>query len=495
MMQKKIEVEMVKSVAGGGKTQAAMKYVAEQEVRGERFLYVCKSIDLTGQVYEDLIKAGVPSYKVKRITSDNDGGVCRNISGAVDSGEYNVLIITEKAFTLLEDLYQFNNWQLIIDEVPKVVELKNSPFNDADLSKLSGLFTQEQGKIVLSSQEEAVLWLSTSINSDSCKGVVKALSERGELQAKNRKDKEGNTDGVTVYWYEIKDMIKRLEPFKKRFLMAANIENMLSAKAMEFQGVVWKTSTNIVPKHQSYINDNLITIYPLLQKGLEFKTYAVNNGTIGGSDVMHTLKSQAVRVMDDNGVTEWIYTLNSDEKTNITAQGAERLAYNSHGINSYRHLQGATGLFRYGLSNEDKEMLKQIAELYNRSHEELIAAWYVEHYLEPNYQLVTRGCCRDINNQQPYHIVCADERVVNYLLQMFPKAKVDWSFAASFDIKVKQTPGRKPSVWKVLGDAQRKKWKRQSEKYGVQADIKNPSHSAFIEQWAKGDVVIQNWPF
>lgn len=489
MQKKKIEVEMVKSVAGGGKTQAAMKYVAEQEARAERFLYVCKSKDLTKQVYEDLVSAGVPACKVKRITSDSDGGVCRNISGAVESGVYNVLTITEKAFTLLEDMEQFTDWQLIIDEVPRVVELKKDTFNDADLTKLQGLFTQETGKIFLASQEEADLWLSASINNDSCKGVVKALSERGELSAKQTER------GLIIFWYEIKDMIKRLEPFKKRFLMAANIENMLSAKAMECQGVVWKTSHEIVPKHQSYINDNLITIYPLLQKGIEFKTYAVNNNTIGGSDVMHTLKSQAVRVMDDNGVTEWIYTLNSDEKTNITAQGAERLAYNSHGINSYRHLQGATGLFRYGLSNEDKEMLKQIAELYNRSHEELIAAWYVEHYLEPNYQLVTRGCCRDINNQQPYHIVCADERVVNYLLQMFPKAKVDWSFAASFDIKVKQTPGRKPSVWKQLPCKDKVKWGRQSKKHGIKADPYCPQHSDFIVKWSKGEVDITNWSF
>lgn len=337
-MPNTIEVQTVKSVAGGGKTVAAIQYVKTEEARGERFLYVCKSKDLTGQVYEDLVSAGVPACKVKRITSDNIGSVCRNIVGAAIAGTYNVLIITEKAFTMLEEAHYFQNWQLIIDEVPKVAYLHKTPFNMEDLSKLGGLFTQEEGKIVLSSLAEGESWLSTSINNDSFKGVVKALVEHGELKTKNRKDKDGNADGVIVYWYEIEEVVELLMPFKKRFLMAANIENMLSAKAMEFQGVVWKTSTDIVPKHQIYINDDVITLYPLLSSGIEFKTYAVDNNTISGKDVMSTLKTQAVRVMDDKNVSEWIYTLNT-EGSDIQAKGSKRLEYNSHGMNSFGYVR------------------------------------------------------------------------------------------------------------------------------------------------------------
>lgn len=437
-------INVLEAVPAAGKTAAILNDISKT---GNKSIVASISRQLNRQSYDYYMSIGGKNASIIDMDNKNENtSVTKTLENLLNSN-VDVLFITHATLLQFEKFDMFKGYDLYIDEVPDMVTLK--------LMK----FTHNAYKVLqyckpIDSKEEVTYNL--------------------ELDESQRKEL---TEIATSGFYKTDEIAERLLPvyrsllygFPVKFRLCEDgisqiffIEDLTNQDWSVFGNITvacanfYQTFTGYVLKHWNKWN----FVKSPLHKDLMFEKYPNTNRV--QIDVMvddnwsryiadkqysdkTVYKEVQTRVEDMFNDGSYLYTTNNYR----SRMSGHQIQYNPHGLNMYSSSNNIVALFSYNPQPWQIPILRELAIMQDLDQDELINAFIVSKYLEPIFQLCTRGDIRNVNSRKPVRLVVPDIRAAMYLKENYlPNAFINHTNCVNIE---KNNIASKDFQWKERG--------------------------------------------
>lgn len=452
-MKKQI-IEILQAIPAAGKTKAILEYAAKSK---NKIIISSISLQLSKQSYDYYVNAGGT-----HATIIDSAHVCDSVHDSLLKmlPEYRVVFITHKSLIDFPKLELMKEFELFIDEVPEFIEMHQLKLTE-NLELITKYCNIENN--VVTPHKECKKQLEQiakdgiadeDVVSKILFPVVRALLQGDVVILKNR----------TLFY--INDVAaKTWHYFKKITFACANFRHTLTGVILrDFYGwefVDSKLSENLL--FTKYPNSDRVEIVVLNEENW---SKATGQKVINDKLVYNIMTSI---VSEITGNVPFIYTTNSYRPT---LQRGTKIAYNPHGLNSYKSYTCAAALFSFNPAPWQTDILSHLATSIGLDAKTLTDAYIVSRYLEPTFQLCTRTDIRNFNSKHNITLIVSDLRAAEYLKTRYlPDARINTSHALYTKVEKRkrvETPRNRvanntfPGVFKMTEDEKKlfAKWKR-----------------------------------
>lgn len=438
-------VDILESPPAAGKTAAILEYIAETP---QLSIVASISRQLSRQSYDYYLKVGGENAVI--VDTDNKmeySSVCKSIEKHITDNKPKVLFITHAALTQFESFDMFKGYHLYIDEVPDMVSLEMMRFT-YNSYKILQYCEPIDGEVGVTYN----LLLNEEYREELTKIAIDGFFKNDEIAEKL----------LPIYRSLLHGFPVKIRCNEEGGTNVFYIEDLTNLKWEVFNGITiacanfYKTFTGYVLKHwngwkfnKSHLHDKLeFTKYPNTRR-IQINVMVDQNWSryiadkaINDTNVYNTIQGTVENMFPGS---KYIYTTNSYR----TRMNGHQIQYNPHGLNMYSDETNIVALFSYNPQPWQIPILTELSVMQNLNENELIDAFIVSKYLEPIFQLCTRGDIRNHNSNKMINLVVPDIRAADYLKENYmPDAFINYTNMTMIEKKLKAT---KEFKWKTRG--------------------------------------------
>ena len=473
---KKQVIEILQAIPAAGKTKAILEYAISSK---SKVIIASISLQLSKQSYDFFIDSGgegaaiIDSSHVSSHVS-----VQETLKNALL--DYSVIFVTHKTLIDFPDLDLMKEYELFIDEVPEFVNMQQIKFTD-NLEMVTRYCDVNNN--IITAKKEHIKKLEQIAkdgitNDDAISAillpVIKAILQGDIVILRNS----------TIFFIE--DVATRAwHLFKKVTVACANFTQTLTGVILqEFYGWEFKISPlveNLL--FTKYPNSDRVEIVVLTNSNW---SKSVGQREIDGTLIYNLMTKSVSDLMNK---IPFIYTTNSYRPT---LQHGTKIAYNPHGLNSYKSFTNAVALFSFNPAPWQNDVLTHLAVSHGLDSSILVDAYIVSRYLEPTFQLCTRTDIRNYNSKHKIKLIVSDLRAAEYLKNRYlPDATINMEFAIDTKItkrkrveveRIRTTNNTFPGIFNMSDDEKKlfAKWKRVDN---LKLKFKNSNDVMKVRDW------------
>ncbi|ALY07122.1 hypothetical protein VmeM32_00135 [Vibrio phage vB_VmeM-32] len=436
-------IDILQAVPASGKTKTIMRHVTKSK---KKTLIASISCDLNLQSYEWYINNG--GYGAIIIDSEHvtkSETVCDVIKQRLRDNEHRVFFITHSALIKIDDYSIFEGFELFIDEVPDLIELKHMKFVD-HIHLVTDYTIEENGMLRIDNSKKNEVIRKYYDAMDNRDTVSVALIDFYRALINNeiiirRKDE--------IYF--ISDQArKNWEAFSNITIACCEYDNTFTGTIMR-ECYNWKsTRSKLTDKldFAEYKNTQRINIHPLLRNN-DWSKYYADSVVSDNKSVYSIIKEH---VIDFFGNIPFIYSTNS-YRGNLNSIFANRVGYNPHGMNNFMSYSNAAALFSYNPSPWQRNLLKHLSLAMKLDENKLLECFVEDKYLMPIFQFVTRTDIRNYHSERQINLIVPDMRAANYLRRYFKNAVIDTSYCLDIEIEKQNNKSTTfPALFNMTGE-------------------------------------------
>lgn len=478
-----MKVKILEAVPAAGKTKAILEHIKNS---GERAIVASISRQLSRQSYDYMKNNSNCKCCIIDVGNRNEyTSVTKTLKKSLESG-FDVIFITHVSLLNFPYYELFNGYHLYIDEVPDMISLEMMQFTHNShkiLDYCHKIENKENTYYNLELDEEKRDEL-TEIATDGLYGkdnvselllpVYKSL-----LRGHPVKYITGD-DGVSRVNFIDDNSNKDWSSFSSVTIACANFNETLTGYVLtHWNGLEFEPSELYSDlEFTEYLNTDRITIHVMVDSDWSKHT---GDRLIDGEIAYNIIQR---RTEDIFGNEKFIYTTNSYR----SGMNGESIKYNPHGLNVYSKVKNIASLFSYNPQPWQVPILKELALIQGLGETELVDAFIVSKYLEPIFQLCTRGDIRNYSSNEEINLVVPDMRAAMYLKKRYLK---DAKIVTDNWIK---SPNKDEYNWKsrgisvVLGmnPKERRSFYYECKKNGKKSTDYSPTNPSDL-------LIVKNW--
>ena len=411
----------VNTIAGGGKTYAALDHAATMARTGARTVVAQPSTRLIEQSYNDLVSRH-PDITATRITGDTHAGkvtqaiIQHGRSAASRDGE--VLLISHAALLRLPWFHRQADWGLIVDEAPSAtasIEVLDMPSglvrcleikpHNLVYSTITARYKEPLKRIAAGRAGERLKPFA------ELAGLI--LSKRQDVYALSSQVLEAKRllAGRVSFYATLRSTA--LAGWRSTTIMSACLEDTLLHRLWTLDGMQWQDASRISKNLRAteHRNGNLLTIHYATEQDWSKR---LRDRQCGDGDVLEEMMVASLRLFDGR---PHVFLINRDrEDMMVGIDGADQLPNTSHGLNSYQHIDCAVAYSALNLTPA------HLAFLQSRGVEPEAARASV--YYSAAYQAAMRISLRDLSSKSTKLLVVPDRGCAEYIAARFPGSRI-----------------------------------------------------------------------
>ncbi|MGL4521363.1 MAG: hypothetical protein ACRCWQ_02260 [Bacilli bacterium] len=483
-----MNVDILEAVPAAGKTAAFLEYIKETN---QKAIVSSISRQLSRQSYNFFNKMGGQNSVI--IDSDNkkeNQSVTKTLANVMEKKTPNVIFVTHAALLQSCDFSLFKGYHLYIDEVPDMVSLDMMKLTVNSYKVLS--YCMPIGGSTGSTYN---LRLDETRREELTEIAYDGFNQNDEIASKLLPIYESLLNGHPVrfrrgddsvsQFYYIKDLTnQQWEVFTGITIACANFDKTFTGYILKYWNGWTFSKSHLHDKlrFEAYTNTDRVKISVMIDQTW---SRCVADKSIGETSLYNKIQDM-VQTMYPEG--NFLYTTNSFRSRMLGHQ----IQYNPHGLNMYSHANHIVALFSYNPQPWQIPILTELASMQDLEDNELIDAFLVSKYLEPIFQLCTRGDIRNNDSTKTVHLVVPDMRAAMYLKNNYlPDAVIDVTDVHNVDL----TPAApKDYNWKSRGVSavlemtpkERRAFYyfcKKSNKKATDFDPTEPSHLLEVKNW------------
>jgi hypothetical protein len=422
----------VDALCGAGKTYSAIDFALHAAAHGRKIAIIQLSKELIRQSYNHTVLRNTKSLRIRRIDSDE---FCYRTKAAIvqhlkdsEEGVGEILFITHAALLGLPYWHHRDRWELIIDEIPQVVEdlSRNIPAAHALVTNALSLRPFNAAYSVVEVVEKATIEsYAANQKHDEVYQVLQTIS-------RHLLDTHRTVYANTANWHKVcasktDDRDHKLCLYSvlapQAFDGFASVTVMGAMFKHSLLYLLWSGDPNVEFRHHTRImrqlrytqhtQGNLITVEFLMDYdwSKRFRDHVLSDG----KTVLDHVVAEAQLSMSER---RFIYVVNKDVDKALAEKFSSGYKVSSacHGLNNYQDIDSVVFLSALNPAPGHFTFL----ESQGVNGDELRRA----HYLISLYQAVMRISIRDPANIQPKHVVVMDKNAADYLSDVFSGCKV-----------------------------------------------------------------------
>jgi hypothetical protein len=406
----KVTANILEAVPAAGKTAAMLKDTIKS---GKPTIIASISRQLNRQSYDFYVKNGGKNAII--VDSDNRNefaSVSKTIENSIGDGS-RVLFITHSALLQFENYDLFKGYQLLIDEVPDMISLEMMRFT-YNSYKVLGYCDPVDGEVGVqynlvldeTKREELTKIAMDGFykNDDIAEKLLPVY--RSLLYGFPVKYRLGD-DGISCVYY-IEDLTNQnWSVFNGITIACANFAQTFTGYILKHWNK-WKFKESPLKSNllfSDYKNTDRINVHVMVDQN--WSRYVADK-QIEGKNVFSHVQDHVDGMFPNN---DYIYTINNYR----SRMGGMQIQYNPHGLNLYSSETNIVALFSYNPQPWQIPILKELAVMQGLDENELVDAFIVSKYLEPIFQLCTRGDMRNFYSTDKINLVVPDQRAAFYL--------------------------------------------------------------------------------
>lgn len=415
---------------GSGKTEKLLSKLPDMLSAGTRLILALPTLVLSDEISERARSKEIRCWPI-----DHRAGeiVVPSLGKALKDEAYNFIICTQESLRRVEP-HLLDNWTLVLDELPKVVDYPNYPLTPVELERVLQYTMERDGQLWIPEDQKEVVREQVTTNRGDANGTMCStlgrsaahifrllLSEVEVFIDQPMPKGERYVRAVE----EFKDWWSIVSSAHETHVLAASITNSefeVFAQAHGFQFEVSEFTPGWRPASSN------ITIYPVLPREEKFSKQKMRAMHKDGKRLIDVTLARIL----EHVKSKPLLFANIWAKLNYTP-GVIYVPKDCRGLNGYTDTTEAIVLFGGNPSPADKKGLAYLSKQYSRDFEE---SFITNRLLEPTLQAVTRTAVRCSNNTCDIKLYVQDYRVVDYLLATyFPDATVDWSLSKEVPLR------------------------------------------------------------
>lgn len=470
-----MKLNVLKAIPGAGKTKAILNDVKNSQ-NGCVIASISRKLSRDSLNYYHSI-GGKNAIII-------DGDHCESTVGETIKRSINhrVIFITHQA--LLEmDLSVFEGRDLYIDEVPDLVSIESYKFKDhfdviEKYCKVD-MTSEAMGNVSIryGMNKHVDQMVGNGLKDDDC--ISSAIypifqSLRQGLPVKLKREEDN-----FILFFVHDSTVNNWDKLNTITIACANFEDTFTGKILkhwcEWEFVESPLSNKL--DFYEYPNSERVTIHVLCDQNWS-RTVAdkpYNNGTVYTEAVK--------RVKTCIGDESYLYTTN---KARAKLSG-RNIQYNPHGLNRYMDETNIVALFSYNPMPWQVPILNKLSEMCGLDKSTLTESFIISKFIEPVFQLCTRGNIRVPNSNKPINLFVPDFRTAKYLVEKYiPNGTINDSLAIRVFDEIDSKRVKKPrSIPSLLGmnRKQRANWYYHVRTKGYGNDVNNPEHILKARRW------------
>ncbi|WP_332847521.1 hypothetical protein [Pseudomonas lactucae] len=452
------------SAPGAGKTQALISQIPSLLSAGRSIALALPTLDLTDS-FVSRLPTDVNYCVINSTTCDHVG---TELTTALKTKANHLIITTHLSiFAVRPNLLQ--DWILVIDELPPVVDFPAYPFEPSELAQLFVNAVERDGRLHI--REGCAGAIETSLA--TFKAVSAGAERTSMLSKEGARIYECLKDGHPVFIDSeipngnryVRSVVESncwdtFAAAEEVHVLAASVTGSQFDDFAQVHGVTYAGS-DFTPAFDGYTS--AVTIYPVMPKGRDFSKSAVTMTAHGESPTNQQITGKPM-VIDEilkaalqRTVGTPLLFSNKWASFRWLPRGAvHRCSIDSRGLNDYQAETDAILLFGGNPSPSDQLALEYLAAKYGRVFRQ---GFIVTRFLEPSLQAATRTAVRDRSNTKEIQLFVPDERVADYIVSThMPNARIDWSLSETIpvlkDRRTTEDP-RKPQVFELFAQGKK----------------------------------------
>lgn len=428
-----MNINILEAVPAAGKTAAILEHIAETN---ELSIVSSISRQLSRQSYDYYVKIGGEGAVIIDTDNKNEYTSVAKTIEKVAQDKPTVMFITHAALIQFEDFDIFKDYHLYIDEVPDMVSLEMMKFTynsykvlqycnpiDAEVGVTYNLFLDEFKRDELTKIATDGFFKNDEI-------AEKLLPVYRSLLCGFPVKYRFNEDGISNIFF-IEDQTNRnWEVFSGVTIACANFHQTFTGYILKHWNG-WEFSKSHLHSRlafEKYPNTRRVEISVMVDQN--WSRYVADKH-IAGKNVYNIVQDHIEELFPNS---EYVYTTNSYR----TRMNGHQIQYNPHGLNMYSNETNIVALFSYNPQPWQIPILTELAMMQDLNKNELIDAFIVSKYLEPIFQLCTRGDIRNVNSRKLINLVVPDVRAADYLKNNYmPDAYLNYGSITKVETETK----------------------------------------------------------
>ncbi|KDM66634.1 DEAD/DEAH box helicase family protein [Acidiphilium sp. JA12-A1] len=471
-----ITIHYVDSLAGSGKTYAAIRESHRLALLEKKVLIVQPTVTLIRQTEADL-RTLAPTVPITAIYGDGAHGpgtseqvgvdIMRHFKEAVAGGE--IVLITHAAFLGLRYVHRPEDWHVIVDEIPQAdwvheVQFKRPNDHKIVTEHLNLVIDQYAGagypRLVPARRHVNPLkeMHRNKANVPEYAAIRDLLNKVlaphwhvHVLDSQYCSLIDGKSDGLRLLAFAILSP-SLLDGYASATIMGACFKEAALYHLWRLQGVEFRPHTKIQSRlrYMQHNNCDLLTIRYVVDQGWSKR---LRDAAVPTSELTAVEEgAEAKRLLDHvvktittafNG-QPYAWMGNTDQPDDLFGGQAVRLPNSPHGLNEFQHIHNIAVVSALNPPPAHFAFLRSVG----LSAEEVKRAGYWQSV----YQAVMRSSLRNLGDRTKKTVIVMDRPTADWLAGLFPGCRVE-----RLDCGVKMQEARKPGrPRKHLHDADRK---------------------------------------
>ncbi|MBU6357063.1 MAG: DEAD/DEAH box helicase family protein [Rhodospirillales bacterium] len=442
-------IHYVDSLAGSGKTYAAIREAHRLALLDKKVLIVQPTVTLIRQTKADL-RTLAPSVPITAIYGDGAHGpgtseqvgvdIMRHFKEAVAGGE--IVLITHAAFLSLRYVHRPEDWHVIVDEIPQADWVHEVQFKRANDHKIVtehlDLATDQYAGAGYPRLVPARRHLNPLKEMHRNKANVPEYAAIRDLltkvlalhwnvhvlESQYCSLLDGKSDGLRLLAFAILSPAL-LDGYASATIMGACFKESTLYHLWRMQGVEFRPHTKIQSRlrYAQHSNCDLLTIRYVVDQGwskrlrdeavLTSEVTAAEEGAEAKRLLDHVV--EAITTAFDGRPFAWMG--NTDQPDDLFGGLAVRLPNSPHGLNEFQHIHNVAVVSALNPPPAHFAFLRSLG----LSSEEVKQAGYWQSV----YQAVMRGSLRDPDDRAKKTVIVMDRPTADWLAGLFPSCRLE----------------------------------------------------------------------
>ncbi|WJN48288.1 DEAD/DEAH box helicase family protein [Pseudomonas asiatica] len=409
---------------GSGKTESVLQALPALLAAGKHIVIAFPTVNLINEIAQRIEQLHLAYKRIDSVSNIDSRQVVNELNDALECKEYSIVLCTHTSIKNVEPR-NLAGWDLVIDELPQVVNYFSYYFDEAEVNNLFTHLEQVKKQLVIRGDHQGDLQRIVGVNgditstwSDGVRNIFRLiLSDEVvfiEGLDNNRKRLVWCVE-IVLSWWRIFATASKVD------VLAANIAGDFKLHS-ELNGFQFKQS-EFAPSASTCKCP--VTIYPLIRKGSKFSK------RVALGDVGQELRP--IDLMLDTALKNCANTplVSANNWSNLENRRDIRfMSKESRGLNQYSDATDAILLFGGNPSPAEIMCLKDLAGKHELSYDVFFESFITTRLLEPSLQCVARTALRKPDNIERINLFVQDERVLKYLTESYLQhAIVNWSLS------------------------------------------------------------------
>ncbi|WP_251961761.1 hypothetical protein [Pseudomonas sp. Marseille-Q5299] len=409
---------------GSGKTESVLQALPALLAAGKHIVIAFPTVNLINEIAPRIERLHLAYKRIDSTSNIDSRQVVSKLNDALQCKDHSIVLCTHASIKNV-DPRNLADWDLVVDELPQVINYFSYYFDEIEVNNLFAHLNQAERQLVIKADHQDDLQRIIGVNgditstwSDGVRNIFRLILSNEEVFIEsldsNRKRLVWCVETVLAWWHIF-------AAANKVDVLAANVAGDFKLHS-ELNGFQFKQS-EFTPGVNTYKCP--VTIYPLIRKGFKFSKRVV----LGDA----RQEPRPIDLMLDTALANCASTplVSANNWSNLENRRDIRfMSKESRGLNQYSDATDAILLFGGNPSPAEIMCLKDLAGKHELSYDVFFESFITTRLLEPSLQCVARTALRKPDNIEHINLFVQDERVVKYLTESYLQhAIVNWSLS------------------------------------------------------------------